>query len=154
MNKYMTYKCMNISFFSFGRIDLTHTISETTTVCLDGQVIMLSTEGENSDVHSIVAFSPDNRKCIFIRRLIHVGTGIRFHFTGNKITRLAETIHSISFLTCCRNFQRSGSVLITLRYKTFNVTRFTLAASLLLKNFEVCRKESPIFFSTFARVIL
>lgn len=109
---------------------------------------------ENSDVHSIVTFSPDNRKCIFIRRLIHVGTGIRFHFTGNKITRLAETIHSISFLTCCRHFQRSGSVLITLRYKTFNVTRFTLAASLLLKNFEVCRKESPIFFSTFARVIL
>lgn len=108
---------------------------------------------ENSDVHSIVAFSPDNRKCIFIGRLIHVGTGIRFHFTRNKITRLTETIHSIIFLTCCRHFQRSESVLITLRYKTFNVTRFTLAASLQLKNFEVCRKESPIFFSTFASVI-
>ena len=46
MNKYMTYKCMNISFFSFERIDLSHTISETTTVCLDGQVIMINTEGD------------------------------------------------------------------------------------------------------------
>lgn len=46
MNKYMTYKCMNISFFSFERIDLSHTISEMATVCLDGQVIMINTEGD------------------------------------------------------------------------------------------------------------
>ena len=46
MNKYMTYKCMNISFFSFEKIDLSHSISEMTTVCLDGQKIMMSTEGD------------------------------------------------------------------------------------------------------------
>ena len=55
-----------------------------------------------------------------------------------------------SFLTCRNHFQRSGSVLT----EFFNVTRFILPASLLLKNSRVCRKESPIFVLTFARIML
>ena len=54
-----------------------------------------------------------------------------------------------SFLACFRHFQWSKSVLT----QCFNVTRFVLGSSLLLRSRKyICRGESPLLVSNFTRV--